>query len=108
LGLKTDVFKHFDVLDEVMAHHPHGCSEQLWFISSLNKYLGLSLNPNSIEEYKSMYWDAVLNNFSVIDTYQTAQTRNLAKFRNQPENLIPYMMEKEYKNKYINTYQEYM
>lgn len=99
LGLKFDLQKYCDIIDEIDATDFKGsglCPESLWFTTALKKYVVHDFNQLNLENHRDIVWRAFVNNFKVVNTISTAKVYNLAKWMRQPENLYCYMTEAQY------------
>ena len=104
VGLKIDLEKWCNVLDIVEQNlSANICTEQFWFAGCLKKYFDDSIDLNNLQKYKNFLWLSIVNNFRVLNTKSTLKAVN-KNWENQPENLICYLMEHEYNNKFIEIF----
>ena len=102
LGLKLDLQKYCDIINEVDASNFKNsglCPESLWFTTALKKYAIHNFNQFNLEEHRDIVWKAFVSNFKVVNTISTAKVYNLAKWMMQPEDLYCYMTESQYNTK---------
>jgi hypothetical protein len=106
VGLKEDLNKWCDILDTVEENiDANICTEQFWFAGCLKKYFDKSINLNNLQLYRAFLWLAILNNFRILNTKTTLGANN-KNWERQPENLICYLMEHEYNDKFIEIFGE--
>lgn len=120
MGQKTDLMKWASVLETSQILYKQARkdnriqtnwyeteqygTEQVWFISLLNKYLDSKidlLNYNFVSLNTALM--AILNNFCVMNTRSTLKAHNL-NWQFQPEFLACYMTENEYLDAYNTVY----
>lgn len=100
-GRRKDIKKLYAGLDEVWSvdrqklKNIPTCTEKMWFLSVLSAFFPNIniLNSENIDEYS---WDAIVNNFVVLNSISTLGTYNF-NYPDQPENMYCYMTEDQYK-----------
>jgi hypothetical protein len=104
VGNKYDLYKWVNIHDIVEQHKSTSlCTEQIWFGGLIKKNHFSNFDLNNIMNYKFLFFDYLINNFHIIDMKTSGKAINL-NWKNQPEDLGCYFMEKEYNNKYINKF----
>lgn len=103
MGDKSDLIKYFGAYDFMHnGRNPkHIGVEQNWLGAAIKKFYKQDLDLLNLDQYHNYAWDAILNNFRVINNYSTANSFCLKKqWVNQPENLPAYLSQSEYELKY--------
>jgi hypothetical protein len=100
LGLKKDLEKWSDIYDLVNSEQISGmsCTEQIWSLSVIKKYLNLIPSVNDFSSVNERSWDYILNNFSIWNTKTDLKTINM-NWSFQPEFLYSYIDRNYYLNK---------
>ena len=107
LGMKEDLLKMCDALD-VIQNNDFGNSflgtEQILLLSLLQKngLLDIDLSKTTstnLEQYNSIAWDVILQNFKVVNTISTAGVQNVGRWQSKPETFGPYLTEQQYNRK---------
>ena len=100
LGLKKDLEKWANIHELVNSEEILGmiCTEQIWSLSVIKKYLGLIPSINNYSQINDYCWDYILNNFSIWNTKSDLKTFNM-NWTFQPEFLYCYIDRNYYLNK---------
>lgn len=104
VGYRDDIFKWSDVLDYVKnldksKLNMATCTETLWFLSVLKNKYGDLIDIYDSSNINYLSWEAIVNNFIILDTKSTLKALNL-NWLFQPEYCPPYMDEHTYKKLY--------
>lgn len=104
-GKRSDIEKMYSGLDLVWGMDRKKvetiktCTEKLWLLSVLkvNSLPQTDLyDSSSIDQFS---WDAIMNNFIVLNSYSTLGTYNY-NYPNQQENMYCYLTEQQYEERY--------
>jgi len=100
LGLKKDLEKWVNIYDLVNSEQILGmsCTEQIWSLCVIKKYLKSILSVNNYSHIDNNSWDYILNNFSIWDTKTDLKSINM-NWSFQPEYLNSYITRNHYLNK---------
>jgi hypothetical protein len=105
IGYRDDIEKWSDILDIAMDLDSRkmtdmNCTETIWFLSVLkNKFGNIVDIYNPSLEIKSFAWEAIVNNFIVMDTRTSLEAHNV-NWNFQPEYCSCYFDEKLYEKLY--------
>jgi len=105
VGYRNDIHTWVNLLDSAMSLDTsklnHMCgTETIWFLSVLkNKFGDLIDIYNPSSELKKYAWEAILNNFIIMDARSSLNTENL-NWTFQPEYASCYFSEELYKQLY--------
>ena len=107
VGSKKDLFKWVEITDIVEEYkNSNLCTEQIWLCGLIKKYHFSNFDLNNMMNLKFLFIDYLINNFQIIDMKTTGKSINL-NWINQPEDLGCYLMESEYKKKYIDKFGDF-
>ena len=107
IGSKKDLFKWVEITDIVKEYkNSNLCTEQIWLCGLIKKYHFSNFDLNNMMNLKFLFIDYLINNFQIIDMKTTGKSINL-NWINQPEDLGCYLMESEYKKKYIDKFGDF-
>jgi len=107
LGYRSDIFAWANILDSAMSLDTsklnHLCgTETIWFLSVLrNKFGDLVDIYNPSDELKKYAWEAIINNFIVMDMRSSLSSENM-NWTFLPEHGTCYFSEDLYKQLYEN------
>lgn len=104
VGYRNDIYKWSDVLGYVDSLNlskvtDMNCTETLWFLSVLKNKFGDLINIYDSSNINQYAWEAIVNNFIVIDTKSTMQAVN-KNWEFQPEYCPCYVTENLYQELY--------
>lgn len=104
-GKRSDIEKMYSGIDLVWGmdrkklETVKTCTEKLWILSVLKQNCISQIDlydSSSIDEFA---WEAIMNNFIVLNSYSTLGTYNY-NYPNQQENMYCYLTEQQYKERY--------
>lgn len=99
--LKTwaNILEEIDNVDLDKLHKSSCCTETFWFLSVLkSQYPYVNIYDSS--SINHLAWDALLNNFVVMNMHSSMNAMNM-NWTNQQENFYCYVTESTYQAKYI-------
>ena len=107
VGYRNDIFKMINVLEqtEKYDYSKHDsksigdCTEVSWFLSALKNNLGDIIDIYNCDNIKEYAWDAIMNNFVVLDMRTTMGAYNM-NWDFQPEYCPCYFNEVLYQDLY--------
>lgn len=104
VGYRNDVFKWSNVIESVLTLDESKlnnltCTETLWFLSVLKNKFGDMINIYDSSNINEFAWEAIVNNFIVLDTKSTMKAVN-KNWEFQPEYCPCYLDEETYANLY--------
>ena len=104
LGYKDDISKWANILEYINENlNGLNCTEIIWSISVIKKYLYPDMDYFHHENYYNQYWDYILNNYRILNSVSTLNTLN-HNWLVQPEFLDCYLTEDMFNEKYIQKY----
>ena len=111
VGYRNDIFKYINVLNQIekFDYSKHDtesvgiCTEVSWFLSALKNNLGDMIDIHNCDNIKQYAWDAIMNNFIVLDM-RTTMGAYCMNWNFQPEYLPCYFNEELYKKIYNDMY----
>lgn len=104
VGYRNDIFKWSNVIENIMTFDESkitrmNCTETLWFLSVLKNKFGDDIDIYDSTSINKFAWEAIVNNFIVLDTKTTLQAVN-KNWEFQPEYCPCYLNEETYKELY--------
>ena len=100
VGYRNDIFKWSNVIESVMTLDQSKLNnltrtETLWFLSVLRNKFGNGIDIYNSSNINEFAWEAIVNNFIVLDTKSTMKAVN-KNWESQPEYCPYYLDEKTY------------
>jgi hypothetical protein len=104
IGYKNDIYKWSDVLEHVDSLDLSkitnmNCTESLWFLSVLKNKFGKLIDIYDSSNINNSAWEAIVNNFIVMDTRTSLNAENL-NWKFLPEYGSCYFSESLYEQLY--------
>jgi hypothetical protein len=104
VGYMNDIRKWSDVMESILTFdqtkiNELTCTETLWFLSVLKNKFGNMINIYDSSNIDKFAWEAIVNNFIVLDTKSTLHAVN-SNWDFQPEYCPCYLNEETYKELY--------